>query len=513
MMKLLVVVCAAIALTAHAVEDTAAVAELNEVQPTLANGGDDTHPNFDNGGESVGYFKRIANFVGPKYGLPGYKESHNWETDFDMMSPLVFDYRYYRALIHEPAADAEAMSEEGLKTHFVGAIEKSEAPNCPQGNIWFNANTFYVLYKDDTEFGMGGKACKLIFQVFLQKMVFRGDPIVVHKTGSGPFPTVGTKLFNPSGARNEHLTKAFFQIGQAQYAETPNANAFRTDNTFSPARHMTIVFWLQVAPQGKAPNAELFNYGGVKSDHYFRTGFGCITEDLTTSACYFIWVFTAAKPEYFHTYNDDNFPKLNAALGGSAWGHVLMMLSTKMPGFPKDHAEGEAVCPNNGAGGAECHAILECYVNSVEIKIVDWAHGTDTDRASKNSWGAELPSGIWEGKETKLGRDDIERRFWIAPANDCEAEGPSKCGGISKNGMMFDFPWFGAYKQGLYICDFASIPSGAGAFGLKARRTIAKNAFWEVMRETVGIACQFSTDGNQAVVNDALTEGHKGNVN
>merc|ERR1712072_165661 len=170
----LLIVLAAIVLVAHAVEEAATVKELDDaaMRPTLENGGDDTHKAFDNGGESVGYFKRIANFVGPKYGLPGYKESHNWETDFDMMSPLVFDYRWYRALIHEKVVDAAAMS----------------APACPQGNIWFNANTFYTLYKDDTEFGMGGKACKLIFQVFLQKMVFRGDPVIQHKTGSGAFP-------------------------------------------------------------------------------------------------------------------------------------------------------------------------------------------------------------------------------------------------------------------------------------------------------------------------------------
>merc|ERR1711964_380140 len=132
-MKLLVILVA-IVLVAHAVDETATVKELDEdkMAPTLSNGGDDTHMSFNNGVESVGYFKRIANFVGPKYGLPGYKESHNWETDFDMMSPLVFDYRYYRALIHMDAETSAAMSEEGLKTHFVGQVEKSEHPNCPQ---------------------------------------------------------------------------------------------------------------------------------------------------------------------------------------------------------------------------------------------------------------------------------------------------------------------------------------------------------------------------------------------
>jgi len=41
------------------------------------------------GGESFGYFKSTANFPGPKYGLPGYKESHKWETGAFNPSPTL----------------------------------------------------------------------------------------------------------------------------------------------------------------------------------------------------------------------------------------------------------------------------------------------------------------------------------------------------------------------------------------------------------------------------------------
>ena len=72
-----------------------------ESNPPLAtSGGGDTHPGAKaQGGQGPGYMlnapgnhcmniivpnipclEGIAGFAGPKYGLPGYKESHNWEV-------------------------------------------------------------------------------------------------------------------------------------------------------------------------------------------------------------------------------------------------------------------------------------------------------------------------------------------------------------------------------------------------------------------------------------------------
>ena len=53
-------------------------AEVGEAQ---FDGGENTHPAPP--AEGTGYMKvapGIANFPGPKYGLPGYKESHTWES-------------------------------------------------------------------------------------------------------------------------------------------------------------------------------------------------------------------------------------------------------------------------------------------------------------------------------------------------------------------------------------------------------------------------------------------------
>jgi len=55
----------------------------------MGDGGDGTHPFANGGGDDgaestgatgTGYETSIANFPGPKYGLPGYKESHKWES-------------------------------------------------------------------------------------------------------------------------------------------------------------------------------------------------------------------------------------------------------------------------------------------------------------------------------------------------------------------------------------------------------------------------------------------------
>merc|ERR1712096_16024 len=106
MMSRLLLFAAVLVAISYSLEDSGTIRELGDEQPTYGNGGADTHPPATAGGQGTGYFNTENNFPGPKHGLPGYKESHNWEEDIDLMSPLVFDYRMYRALIQEKVADA-----------------------------------------------------------------------------------------------------------------------------------------------------------------------------------------------------------------------------------------------------------------------------------------------------------------------------------------------------------------------------------------------------------------------
>jgi len=530
MMKVLLVL-AAIALVALAVEDAAEVKEMDG--PGFLTGGDDTHPAYiadpntaaSQGpyAEGTGYYKRMNNFVGPKYGLPGYKESHNWNDDYDILSPLVFDYRFYRALIHKEPSEAELMNEEDLKTEFDSDVQKKKAPDCPQGNIWFNANKFYSMYSSDTSFSMGGNKCPGIFQVYLQKGLYEGWALSTHENaGSATFPTIGSRLFNPVGTsysdtNDPEPSSAYYQVQSGKYVITPVVGGDRKDNTFSPARHMTIVFWLKFGNFDEAPNAELFAYGGSPNDNYFRTGVGCLNTDMTCAECfcYFIFVMQAENLEYFHTYEDTNFPYLKTSFAGNSWAHVLMMLTTAVPGGYTNAAS--VGCPKNDDPGG-CEAILELYVEKTQLRIVDWTHGTRFRRAGgwpadpnqpaePLNWGKSIRADMWnipEPVNNNPGQDVWIRRFWLSAPQNCKKEGSdtefdyNQCGNVPKNGVTWMFPWFGAYMAGIYVCDFASVPSGVGGFGDKSRRELARDAFYDTMSETVNIACSHTMPGGLA---------------
>jgi hypothetical protein len=68
-------------------------AELGEAQKSKE-GPSPSETSFD---ENADENNPTSLFPGPVYGLPGYKESHDWLKDLDWWSPLVFDWRYYKA--------------------------------------------------------------------------------------------------------------------------------------------------------------------------------------------------------------------------------------------------------------------------------------------------------------------------------------------------------------------------------------------------------------------------------
>jgi len=498
-MRAYVVALCIMALSATALQEAAEVSELTEGEPTMTNGGDTTHVASANGGEGFGYWKSDNNFPGPKYGLPGYKESHNWETDVDSSSPLVFDHHMYQALINVKPSAAALMSESALRVHFNKAVNDNKAPFCPQGNVWFNANKYYEMHKKKPEFSMGGSSRSLIFKVYITQGVFQGWETSRHVVSNDKFAPIGSKLFNPTGGSKKGSSNALFQVKAGQYFDTPAPGFGRTDNTFSPARHMTLVFWMQVAAQAKAPNAELFAYGGAQSDNYFRTGFGCIAASIADKAtnCYFITVFQAgATKEYFHTYNKDNFGLIRAAFGGQKWAHVVYMLTTASPGFEGDGVKGcpsNGVSPESGAASSSCNGALFLYVNKAAVKLVDWNDGTSTKYAPK--WkgpvtGSNMnPDPVWKNPKPK-GDNGVFRRFWVSPPNNVAASG------ITNNELKWDFPWTASYAGGIYFCDFTAIPSGQGGFGVSERRVIAMSAFFQQMSKTRSTNCQYQGVAN-----------------
>jgi len=505
-------------LVANAVEDEGGVMELAKEKTgekadaafTYSGaGGDDTHFRASDGAQGPGYYRQIANFPGPPHGLPGYKESHNWVEAFDFFSPLVFDYRWYRVFMTGSTVDAMKMlTEEDLKTDFLAKVKGKKQGECPQGSIWFDANSFFTLFETGvTEFKMGDKGCASIFNYYLTQFVYgnyqdtaiaAGATIVkfpeATASKTGRFPTIATKIFNPSGSSSggQSQSELVVPVNQGNFVDGLNGGDFRNDNTFAPARHMALAFWMALGAQTEAPNAEMMGYGGRPDDQYFRTGFGCLEMDFAsiTNNCYFIFVFlTSEKVEYFHTYDDNNFPKLRTSIAGNKWFHVTMILSTIHPGHPGDMVAGaddSAVCPNNKDDTSLCSAILELYVDKLSISIVDWAHGTDTTKAGGTNqaatpgWGVVSP--VWSTRVLQVGVE-LFRRFWLSP--------PIKVvvSDVPKNHFIYAFPWFGPYDGGLFVCDFTTIPSGNGLFGVAARRELALDALYETMSETVETGC------------------------
>merc|ERR1719247_1123087 len=182
----------------------------------------------------TGYFPHGMNFPGPKYGLPGYKESHDWEGDFDIMSPLVFDYRMYGALINAPLKD-KPFNEEDLKVHWTNQVFSAPTGGCPQGNLWFNANRFKSIHGSAfTEFTMQTVTCDVILKVFLTKAVYEGYQVFsVPTTGAraSPYPTMGAKLFEGTGG---HTSSGDFAEGAL--ASSPSSTRSTTPATSTSTR-------------------------------------------------------------------------------------------------------------------------------------------------------------------------------------------------------------------------------------------------------------------------------------
>jgi hypothetical protein len=494
-------VCAALALAVHAVQDTDSVKEIVERLPTMANGGDDTHPNAygPGGGEDrdvapaegdqsaeetpeavaqgTGYFKDTPNAPGPRHGLPGYKESHQWEQDTDMFSPLVFDWRFHSAknmkgTENEMTSKADWLNNVIEHKDANGNLDPLKAPNCKQGSATFGANDYAEANKEMTDIKLIAGNCKELIKHYLTQGIFRAYPLV---RNPAKYDDVQVQLLSPKMGRNSDKSP-WFQAGKATHFDGLALGQPVAPNKFVAARHMTLQYWMKVRASQELPLGEYMGYGGKRTDSFFRSGFGCL--DAGFKKCFFIFAFGAsAGEEYFHSYNDENFETKQLAFFGGKWGHMTMILSTASP----------ASCPSNKPGPSEdaCKGLFEVYVNGKEIKLVDWNHGESTENAKKFTRGPVVP--IWNILETTDGSYTVLRRFFMSPPKDCETEG--NCGGVTNNNYKIGFPWPNAWTDNLFICDFGTLPSQTGGFGDAAKRKLAAEAIYGAAKERVKQSC------------------------
>jgi len=126
--------------------------------------------------EGTGRFKgnKVLNFPGTPYGKPGYKESHNWETDTDWFSPLVFNWKYYAALY-----ELKDKTEEQVKNDWMtNVINKKDTkyPDCRVGSTNFSPMTYYRANTDVPD--ETGGLCYKIFNNFLTRGLYSGSPLI-----------------------------------------------------------------------------------------------------------------------------------------------------------------------------------------------------------------------------------------------------------------------------------------------------------------------------------------------
>jgi hypothetical protein len=108
--------------------------------------------------------------VGPKYGTPGYKESHNWEAGWDKFSPLVFNSDFFAANYQGEAQGGQ----EKAMTLWADSLHK-KYPNCPQGTASFSANTYYRANPDAfNQMIAKDMSCGQIVQHYLSQGIYDG---------------------------------------------------------------------------------------------------------------------------------------------------------------------------------------------------------------------------------------------------------------------------------------------------------------------------------------------------
>jgi len=126
--------------------------------------------------ENAGENGPTSLFPGPTYGLPGYKESHDWLKDLDWWSPLVFDWRYYKARCADGCNGGDALKDMGE-----GAIKKywvdTGMDNDDIASPTFDCE-YYVMQNDELHEELLDEEkkvmCKKAVEHFLTSGVFDG---------------------------------------------------------------------------------------------------------------------------------------------------------------------------------------------------------------------------------------------------------------------------------------------------------------------------------------------------
>merc|ERR1711865_450640 len=159
-----------------------------------------------------------SNFPGPKYGLPGYKESHKWEADVDMFSPVVFNAKYFNAAQGRPG-DTEAEA----KAAWLAVIneESGRVPFCKQGAASFSLNTYYRANAADLKEQTDSGNCGKVLKSYLTAGLFDGAT-VYSATAEAEFASTTSEVELAKLQGNAHAQK--LKLESDNLAAHPNCD-------------------------------------------------------------------------------------------------------------------------------------------------------------------------------------------------------------------------------------------------------------------------------------------------
>merc|ERR1711990_666681 len=182
----------------------------------------------------------IHNMAGAPYGLPGYKESHDWVNDVDIFSPLVFDWEFHGASLDTPVT-TEIESKTAWQTYLADSSIKF--PNCVAGTPDFDV----VDYMRNNEYT--SSSCGEGIEMYLSQGVYSGYKDTIYSASFTDYDN------------NE-------RVGYAIGLNT--AKQLYPRNTFKPSKTFTWSFWYK--DEGTNPHSwnDIF---GVSTGTWYNNDF------------------------------------------------------------------------------------------------------------------------------------------------------------------------------------------------------------------------------------------------
>jgi hypothetical protein len=264
--------------------------------PYTLDGGAGTHPASTKGGEGAGYMTSQNNFAGPKYGLPGYKESHAWETGTDLFNPAVWNMEYFAAKYSLPLDQATCQKK------WLEMLAAATPGTCPEGRIDWSLNKYATnnppaALTKDKDMKDVPASCTMVLENFLSSGIYAGF------TGLTGFDI---KKVVPGQAVKSNLPR--FPV-QAGLADLSGQDPGLKKSEMKPTLTYSYTFWMKVSRRdaGKT-NIMAFNTDdGTKLPTFsldMRPGvtdveFSVQQSDNPTQSCTAVGTgFTDAKPGF-----------------------------------------------------------------------------------------------------------------------------------------------------------------------------------------------------------------------